>query len=163
MKRFLALSVALALLCTVVGCGTDRRSGIVATTVTKLNDAALKVNQIKESVEKAVETAKNDKENKAIDFKEANEAIAKLKTVGVEMQAEKRDANEIKEALTEEEGKRLKTDYQNPLNEALKKLTKATQELNATLIEAERTHKEEVAALRTKLREAEGEFGAIMR
>jgi DNA repair ATPase RecN len=163
MKRFLVLTCALFLCLALVGCGVNRREGVVNSVITKLDEAANKVAAIKAKTTEAVNKAEQDKA--AIDFTDALKAVSELREVGKQMREEKRDADEIKDRITPEELQRLAEKIKVPLNKALDRLKVETKELNEVLALAEKTpnYKKDVDDLRTKIREAEGEFETLTR
>ncbi|MBI3407142.1 MAG: hypothetical protein HY040_02145 [Planctomycetes bacterium] len=162
MKRLVALGCALATCMIVAGCGSNRREGVVATTLNKLTDAASKVQTIREKVETALKDA-DEKKIHIDSFPEAIKEADALGKVGKELQDEKREAEKFKEPATAEEQKQLAEQYRQRLNDAFDRLTSEKKKLNEVLIAAEQNHKEAVAELRTKIRAAEGEFEALIR
>jgi chromosome segregation ATPase len=159
MKRVLTLVGALLTCVPLVGCGTDERAGLVATTVTQLEDAATKVANIKRKLDEAV---KKTKVGENPDFKDVNAEVDSLKKIAKQMQELKLKADALKEKTTAEEREELKK-YRGNVNTAIDRLSTSRKELNETLIAAEEHHKEALKAVRDKLQEAEGEFAAIAR
>lgn len=161
MNRLAVSGSALVLCLCIVGCGSNAREGVVATSIAKLEDAASKLSLIKEKVNEAVKTA--EKDNVPVDFSEALAKVSELKVVGRELQAEKRAADDIKEPSTAEEQKRLKERFQTKLNDVIVRLNTEKKELNEALTAAEKSYKEAVEDLKVKIREAEGEFEVLTR
>lgn len=162
MKRLLALGCALTICMIAAGCGSNRREGVVATTINKLTDAASKVQTIREKVESAIKDA-DEKKIRIDAFPDAIKEADALRNVGKELQEEKREAEKIKEPATAEEQKQLAEQYRQRLNDAFDRLTTEKKKLNDVLNAAEQNHKEAVTELRSKIRAAEGEFEALIR
>lgn len=144
---------------TLVGCGSDPREGLVAAAVGDLDSAATKVQNIKNKVDDAVKKSSG----KAPEFKEAIAEVDALKKIAKDMQELKLRADALAGKTTEEERKDLTDKYKVQLNQAITRLTKARNELKASIVAAETQDKDAVKPLRDKLEEAEGEFEAISR
>src|SRR5262245_37769332 len=147
MKRFVALGCALAIGMIVAGCSSNRREGVVVTTINKLSDAASKVQTIREKVETTIKDA-DEKKIRIDSFPEAIKETDALRNVGKELQEEKREAEKIKEVATPEEQKQLAEQYRQRLNEVFDRLTTEKKKLNEVLDAAEQNHKEAVTELR---------------
>ncbi|MCI0742345.1 MAG: hypothetical protein L0Y72_25215 [Gemmataceae bacterium] len=161
MHRFCGLLLLSCLTVVSAGCGGDSREGHLSTAIEHMNNAATQISGIRDKIDEAVKKAEKDKG--VPDFKEAVKAVEELKIIGKQMQKLDRDIEEVNTGITDEERKVLADRYKDNLQSAVTSLYDSKKLLNETLYNVEKSYKEALKDLRTKLNEAEGEFEVLAR
>ncbi|MCI0381260.1 MAG: hypothetical protein L0215_27055 [Gemmataceae bacterium] len=161
MQRFCGLFLLGGLMLVMAGCGGNSREGHLSTAIEHMNNAATQISGIKDKINEAVKKA--EKEKAVPDFKEAVKAVDELKIIGKQMQKLDRDIEEVNIGVTDEERKDLADRYKDKLQSAVTSLYDSKKQLNETIHNVEKTYKEALKDLRTKLNEAEGEFEVLAR
>jgi chromosome segregation ATPase len=170
MKRFVLVVSAISLCCFLSGCTADSHEGLITSTIDILDKAAQEVGNITTSVDKAVTNFKKGRdEGKQVklDLTEAKKAAEKLKVTGEELQKVKRQIEQIRGSLTEEQKRANAKNKQPGLNDVVKTLLKKQEELRHALAVAEEVNppasRGEVGELRKSIIDAESPFEAAGR
>ena len=165
MKRFLVLCAALVPSLFLVGCESDARIGLIKDTTLLLGNATGKVSDIKNRLAAAIKTA--EETGKKIDFTEVTDSLKGLKEVGGQAQILKKNIDQVRLEVSEQDRKAYAEKERNNLSTAFAELLKAKKQLNDELTRAETIqdgkNRPAVSDFRAKLIEAESPFEALAR
>jgi hypothetical protein len=158
MKKLLVLAGTLCVTLTVCGCGSDLREDLINGTTESMNKASSTLVAIKENVEKW-DKEKRDNEKTAL-LKKAAESTKSLHSAAQGLQRVREEAARLKPATDE-----VRDDYREKFKKniaaAVERLDKETKGLNQALLQAEKNHPDQKAALtelKQKLQLAQAEF-----
>jgi hypothetical protein len=165
MMRFAMVVSTLTLCFILTGCQGDTHEGSIERVVQAMDTAGAEISAINKKVTDAVK--KVEEGANSLDLTEAMKSTEGLKKVSVAFQTIKRDIEQTRTSITDEQKKEYAKKAEPKVNSAFKGLLTKREQLRKSLEQAETINggafKLKVAELRKKITEAEGPFESIAR